>query len=238
MTLLTKYTAIFAFCFFAVACGEPPVTDRGSGSGGTAGSGGGSGAAGSGGESRNFLPEFMFPDDCNVGPAQPSECRCTRRCGVQALSQCTRGTGLQVTKRLGVAGGNIDNALRLTVPGGALRSTTRVSVVETGWDPPSNFIDWSPIYLVDFGGEPLATSALFDLPVSNTGNTLPREIRVFRSPTGDGEWEPLSDSYMNAGFVQASLLGAGALIAGYWESELGACDDGAGGTFGTGGTDG
>jgi hypothetical protein len=157
-------------------------------------------------------------------PPQPG-CPCTRRPGNGNSYLCPMGVGQKSYAYVGSDGGSLllsgqqsvksGVQFELTIPPGALDTLTLISVEETDLPPPSGLLDWSPIYLVEPRGLPLAKVAGLQIPWSSNVNQVPKTLAIYaRDENGTCGWKPLIDSYTNAGFEQASLTQLGYLLVG------------------------
>ena len=211
------------------------------GSGGALGTGGTLGSGGAGGTTVGQLCPVLTTPTNPPGPVPPPPgCACTRRPGTGNSYLCPMGTNETVTASVGSGGGSISlegqqgdtsgATFRLDIPPGALGQDTRISITETSVPPPSGFMDWSPVYLIEPRGLKLAKVAALRIPwSSNLMGTIPRLAIYEREETGSCQFSPLVDSYTNAGFEQASLTQLGYLIVGTAStSALANCGVGAG----------
>jgi hypothetical protein len=209
------------------------VGDGGSGTGGVVGYGG-SGTGGSPGifdASVDAVAGLACPALTEAtsspppAPPQPG-CPCTRRPGQGNSYLCPMGVGQTAYAYIGSDGGSIDLLgqqgaksnvpFGLTIPPGTLDAETLISVTETDLTPPSGFLDWSPVYLVEPRGLSLHKVAGLQIPWSSnaTSSTLSTLTIYARDENGSCGWKPLVDSSTNAGFDQASLTAFGYLFVG------------------------
>lgn len=159
-------------------------------------------------------------------PAAPQPgCPCTRRPGNGNSYLCPMGVGQKSYAYVDSAGGTLSLSgqqsvksgvpFELTIPPGALDTLTLISVEETDLPPPSGLLDWSPVYLVEPRGLPLAKVAGLQIPWSSNFNQVPKTLAIYaRDENGTCGWKPLIDSYTNAGYEQASLTELGYLFVG------------------------
>jgi hypothetical protein len=157
-------------------------------------------------------------------PPQPG-CPCTRRPGAGNSYLCPMGVGQKSYLYLDASGGSVillgqqsaktNVPFALTFPPGAVNTLTLVSIEETDLPPPSGFLDWSPVYLVEPRGLALAKVAGLQIPWSSNVSQIPSTLAIYaRDENGTCGWKPLIDSYTNAGFEQASLTELGYLFVG------------------------
>jgi hypothetical protein len=165
----------------------------------------------------------------DASPVAPVNCPCTRRSGAGTSFMCPAGAGQSQAMTIGTAGGKVTLAgqeatqtgvpFSLTIPPGALASDTMITVTETSVSPPADFVDYSPIYLV----QPAALTTTVALPIvigwanksglSAGGPSAP--LAIYAAPDVAGPFTRLPDSYVNAGFMQGSIKAFGAFFSGY-----------------------
>jgi hypothetical protein len=162
------------------------------------------------------------PDARQVSPV---DCPCTRRPGPGTSIRCPVGVGQATTMTIGPEGGKIflDGQQRratgvpfsVEVPPTALDTATPITVMETTIPPPSDFIDYSPIYYL----QPVNVMTTIPMPItigwSNKDGTVGGDLAVYAGPDGTGPFVRVPDSYLNAGFMQASIKQFGAFFVGY-----------------------
>jgi hypothetical protein len=168
------------------------------------------------------------PDEAPVvgggggGPAPEPACPpCSRRPGANASLRCPRGADETETALLGVDGGELTLigqqgdasgvTFRLQVPPGALSGGVTVRLTESSAAPPADFIDYSPVYVLEPTDLELVSAAKLTVPFGNGDGTY-SGLAVYVAPTEAGPFEPLADSYMNAGFMQATTTRFGAFV--------------------------
>jgi hypothetical protein len=149
-------------------------------------------------------------------------CGCTRRPGAGNASQCPAGVGEFVSTDIGPEGGTIAIAGRqgpesgvnasLTFPPAALAQPTTIVLTETAIPPPSDFIDWSPVYEVEPLGLDLGAATAVQFPWSNLGGFVP-PLSIWFSSDGSC-FARLPDSYTNAGFEMGSTRKLGYFLVG------------------------
>lgn len=196
----------------AGSAGAGGVTAPSGGTSGTAAPGGNAGTAGRSGAVTG------------LGGAPGSACPCTRRLDAPTSSKCPRGADESVTMRVGPEGGILKLsgqqarasgvAFELHIPPRALANAVAITVTELREPPPAGFSDWSPLYRVEPAGLVLNGAAALRVPWSNVDGEVNRALTTYAAPTSAGPYEPLSDSYVNAGFTQASLHRLGFLFVG------------------------
>jgi hypothetical protein len=165
------------------------------------------------------------PSGCTFTPADPQVtsttvqtpgCRCTRRPGPGHSWECAVGAGESVTQTIGPEGGTVQLVgqqgkssgvpFSISLPPGALAAPTTITITETTLPPPSAFIDYSPVYLVEPLGLPLEKLAFVKIPWGSTQGLQECGIAIYtRAESGDCAFAPLGDSYVNAGFNQGSI---------------------------------
>lgn len=211
----------------ASGCGSGTLTDpHGGGGGGAGGQGGsgvlatscnnlgaGTGTAGSGGVATG-----------GSGGFDGRACRCSRRPGENNSWMCPPGTGKVVTAEVGPAGGTVlldgtpatlGAALKLEIPINALAQTVTIQVTELTTPPPQPYMDASPIYDLQPAGLTFATPPLLTIPYTNVSGIIPRELAAYLSTDGCASFARIGDSYIDAGFLRASLSQLGQVFSGY-----------------------
>ena len=184
--------------------------------------------------------------DASGSPAEAT-CLCTRRPGPTEAVECPRGVNETASATIGPSGGTVTIEgqqgivsgvpFSLRVPPGAVASDTTITVTETAMAPPDGFADWSPVYRIDPIDLILSEPASLTIPFSNasgvsvsagpTGaapgsSATAASLAVFWSSSSDPcTLAPLSSSYVNAGFMQATVSQGGYAIVG--EVGSGAC---------------
>jgi hypothetical protein len=219
--------AVAGGLFAPGACG-PHVVEVGdlpqAGSAGTAGAAGTSGTGGTsagGDEGQGGAPEPVIPECEFSWPPRgdepyTDEARCTRNPDGNTGFMCPTGTGVSVTKSVGRAGATVSlsgtpstlgSAVELTIPPNALSETVDITITETIVVTPSGFSDWSPLYYFS-SSEPVsfATPAQIKMPSTKGNGVGDPLLSVYWSSEPDScALAPLADSYVNAGFMQASV---------------------------------
>ena len=207
----------------------------GGATGGTWGYGGGFGTGGSSGTfdaSVDAVGGLACPGlpalTSSPAPVPPYPgCPCTRRPGAGNSYLCPMGVGQKSYFYLDSSGGNLillgqqsaksNIPFALNIPPGAVDKLTLISVEETDLPPPSGFLDWSPVYLIEPRGLSFAKVAGVQIPWSSnlTQAPGPGTLAIYaRDENGSCKWNRLIDSYTNAGFEQASLTQLGYLFVG------------------------
>lgn len=152
-------------------------------------------------------------------------CPCTRRPGVGNSYLCPMGVGQKSYLYLDASGGDVillaqqsaksNIPFALSIPPGAVDKQTLISIEETDLPPPSGFLDWSPVYLVEPRGLSFTKVAGVQIPWSSNLTQVPKTLAIYaRDENGSCGWKALIDSYTNAGFEQASLTQLGYLFVG------------------------
>ena len=138
--------------------------------------------------------------------------------------QCARGVGESISQSIGVAGGSVQLTarqgassgvdFRIDVPPTTLQADVDVQITETTNPPPADFVDYSPIYLVQPSA--LSSQLQIDLTVPFGGNDgeIPPTLAIYAAADPAGPFERVLDSYINAGFLQGSITHFGAFFAG------------------------
>ena len=152
-------------------------------------------------------------------------CPCTRRPGAGNSYLCPMGVGQKSYFYVDSSGGNVgligqqsaktNIPFGLTIPPGAVDKLTLISVEETDLPPPSGFLDWSPVYLVEPRGLSFSKVAGVQIPWSSNLTQIPSTLGIYaRDENRTCEWKRLIDSSTNAGVEQASLTQLGYLFVG------------------------
>ena len=156
-------------------------------------------------------------------PPDPSPCHCTRRPGPGTSFRCPAGADEQASALIGPAGGVVELSgqqgrgvpFSLKIPPRALAAPRRITVTETSTPPPADFIDFSPIYRVDPIDLALTVPGEWQVPWGNFEGDTPRDLALYWSPSGaPTSFTRLPDSFVNAGFNQASARNGGFLFVG------------------------
>ena len=167
----------------------------------------------------------------NTSPGEAvAGCPCTRRPGPGNSYLCLAGANEATSQTIGPAGGTLrligqqgsksEVPFLLTVPPGALKTAVKITVTETDLPPPVGFVDFSPIYHLQPDDLALQKIAALQIPQGTSGDTVPRELAVYRNPIANTcGFTKLGDSYLNAGFEQASLSHGGYLFVGIPKTE-------------------
>jgi hypothetical protein len=119
------------------------------------------------------------------------------------------GGAITLPGRQGIVSGV---SAQVTFAPGAIATPTTITLIETAIAPPSDLLDWSPVYLVEPAGLALANPAALRLPDSNSLSTV-SELSIWFSADGSC-FTRIPDSYTNAGFEQGSTSQLGYLIVG------------------------
>ena len=221
-------------------------TSSAGGSGGTAGVQGTAGAGGAliatsgvGGDagSGSTAVASAPPSEpvCDVVPpvptenAPPANCGCTRRPGPGNSPSCPVGANESVTVTVGPSGGTIvlwgqqgkgsGAPMRLDIPAGALSVDTAITITETSFSPPASFIDYSPVWQLAPVGLTFDKPVKIIMPWGNEDGTVDGPLASYWSADGCA-WEKVPDSYVNAGFENASIVRLGYGFVGYPKTSL------------------
>jgi hypothetical protein len=177
--------------------------------GGSGGSGGAGGSGGSGGVGGNV---------CTT----PLDCPCTRRPGIGNCFICPMGKG-QSNSAIGSARVGVSLVLYaqqgagvpffLTVPPRALPSDVRITVTETTIAPPFDYVDYSPVYVIESSLPALLPMQLL-VPYSNKSGDV-ANLAIYYASDPSGPFSRVADSNVSAGFIEGSISQFGALFVGY-----------------------
>lgn len=151
-----------------------------------------------------------------------ASCGCSRRTSRSAID-CPEGLGEYAVTTVDANGGAVSLegrqgifsgvAAEVTFPPDAFAAPTAITLIETALLPPTDLLDWSPVYLVEPRGLALTSPAAVRLPWGNLPTELVSDLSIWFSPDGIC-FTRLSDSYTNAGFEQGSIAQLGFLIVG------------------------
>jgi hypothetical protein len=221
------------------------AADDGGGAGGA--SGGATESGGTGGDVDNSggvagftpdmpvvkcVPEPLTGRNPKDLPA-PTFCPCTRRDGQGSLN-CPVGAGKYAGAMIGPTGGEVvlDGTpstkgvpVKLTIPYGALTEPHVITITETRCNVPHDFHDWSPVYQIDPPDLVFVTPASIELPfdAKDPAPNFPGAFQVDPSlsiyVSRGGAWNRVPDSYVNAGFSQATVSQLGSFFVGYPKPE-------------------
>jgi len=150
-------------------------------------------------------------------------CPCTRRPGPGNSYKCPVGANAFSRRTIGPAGGTVTLVGRqgaasgvnfmLSIPPGALSQPTLITVTETNLSPPAGFVDFSPVYHVEPDGLSFAQIAALQVPQGSNLSLVPIDLAIYQSAADDTcAFQPIADSYTNAGFEQSSLTRTGYLF--------------------------
>jgi hypothetical protein len=158
-----------------------------------------------------------------VGPGSQEPCYCTRRPGRGTSFRCPMGVDEEVSAVIGSAGGTVSLTgqqgrglpFSLRIPPTALAEPQKITITETSTPPPASFTDYSPVYRVEPVGLELAVPGELRVPWGNRDGSVARDLALYWSPSGEpSSYVRLADSYVNAGFNQASARNGGYLFVG------------------------
>jgi hypothetical protein len=111
----------------------------------------------------------------------------------------------------------------LDVPPHAFDAEVTITITETTLAPPATFVDYSPVYRVAPSEGTSAFPILIVVPWGNRDGAVSGSLSVYTAEDENSPFERVPDSYINAGFMQASVRHFGLFFAGYPKSgaELG-----------------
>src|SRR5260370_42699673 len=99
----------------------------------------------------------------------------------------------------------------LTIPPGALASDTIITVTETKVPPPADFVDYSPIYLVQPAGLTTPVALPIVIGWANKSGLAAggpsAAFAMYPAPDAPGPFPRLPGRFANAGFLPRSLTG-------------------------------
>jgi hypothetical protein len=117
--------------------------------------------------------------------------------------------------------------ISLDIPPTALDAPTTIVVTETDTAPPEGFVDYSPVYRIEPARTEFAVRAEIMVPYGNMTTLINNSLSIYQALDDSSRFERISDSYINAGFLQGSLTRTGLVFAGYPEMDS---DPACGGT--------
>lgn len=113
----------------------------------------------------------------------------------------------------GQQGASSGVGFRIEVPPNALAEAIEITITETSEPPPADLVDYSPIYRI----EPSDIGARFPIkltvPFGGNDGSIPRTLGIHLADDVTGPFEPITDNYVNAGFLQGSTERFGAFLA-------------------------
>lgn len=216
--------------------GAPSQGGSGGSGGGVAGAdqgagGGGTAKAGAGGETSQptetscAAPTAVDFTGAPGGAQQPQPCACTRRPGSGTSWQCPIGVGQSASATIGPKGGTVSLygqqgagsgvAFELVIPPTALDHDVKITIVETSEAPLGSFVDFSPVYRIEPTDLTFAVPVKVRIPWGNSLTQVSNALSIYWAGGCGGTFERVPDSYVNAGFNQASTKQLGWAIVGY-----------------------
>lgn len=150
-------------------------------------------------------------------------CPCSRRPGANNSFKCARGVGESITSVVGPDGGLVSLLgqqgessgveFSIDVPPNSFSDDVEVRITETTDPPPADLIDYSPIYRVEPDDVAAEFPMALTVPAGGNDGVIPQTLAVYFAADADSPFEPLGDSYINAGFMQASTTRFGLFLA-------------------------
>jgi hypothetical protein len=158
--------------------------------------------------------------------AVATTCPCSRRAEAPISMQCPRGSDRAIAMNVGPDGGSIALSgtrqtqaqgvpVKLDIFAGSLENETKITLLESSLSPPDGFVDWSPVYVIEPTGLDFVQGSGITIPWRNSLQEIDDSLAIYFAETADGPFEKLADSYVNAGFSQATALKAGYFFVGY-----------------------
>jgi len=115
-------------------------------------------------------------------------------------------------------------AFELVIPPTALDHDVTITIVETSEAPLGSFVDFSPVYRIEPTDLTFAVPVKVKIPWGNSLNQVSKALSIYWAQGCGGTFERVPDSYVNAGFNQASTNKLGWAIVGYErDPSLAAC---------------
>ena len=208
-----------------ITTGGAGATGGPDGSGATGGSGGagGSGATGGGGGAGAAGASGGSGGAGGTACTTPMDCPCTRRPGIGNCFRCPMGAGESLSAVVDArTGGGFQLRAQqgagvpffINIPAMALTTDTKVTVSETAIPPPIDYVDYSPVYVLEPFISTLRPMKLI-VPYSNKSGDVPASLSIYFANDPSGPFSRVEDSYVNAGFMEGSITRFGALFVGY-----------------------
>jgi hypothetical protein len=100
----------------------------------------------------------------------------------------------------------------VNIPPRALATDAKVTVTETAIPPPIDYVDYSPVYVIE---SPIPTSLPLQLlvPYSNK-MAAPANLSIYFASDPNGSFSRVQGSTLSAGFIEGSISQFGALFVG------------------------
>lgn len=158
------------------------------------------------------------------GGVASQDCKCTRRPAGAPSRRCPWGSGSSSSEAIGEQGGivrlsgtlsTVGVATQLKIPAGALQESIQLTITELKTAPPAGYVDYSPVYRVDPLDLMLESPGEIILGFSNQDGLIPNALSIYHADTPEGPFTRIPDSYINAGFLQATLMRGGYYFASY-----------------------
>jgi hypothetical protein len=140
--------------------------------------------------------------------------------------KCAVGVGETTTQVIGPEGGVValharqgissGVGFRVEIPPGLLPERVEIRITEMAAPPPADLVDFSPIYHVEPDLDVIRTgqsSIKLTLPYGNNDGEIPASLGVYFRPDATLPFEPIPDSYINAGFLQGTWERTGMFLA-------------------------
>lgn len=165
-----------------------------------------------------------------TAPEPPAECPCSRRPTAPPSMYCPHGINSSVSLPVGPEGATIEVTdtpstdaagvpFRVIIAPGTFASSVDITASEKSLPPPDGFFDVSPVYRIEPDGLAFPNGAAITVPWTVPSGDVPQAIAIYYAESPGGPWERMADSYMNAGFEQATLTRSGYFMAAYPKTE-------------------
>ena len=125
-----------------------------------------------------------------------------------AVIDARNGGGLGLFGQQGAGG-----PLWLVIPPMALTTDVRITVTETAIPPPIDFIDYSPVYVVECS-IPTSRPLQLVVPYSNKSADV-QNLAIYFASDASGPFSRVVDSSVSAGFIEGSISQFGTFFVGH-----------------------
>lgn len=173
--------------------------------------------------------DAVCEDPSGPAPVVLNECPCTRRDQQQPDPSCPAGADYAMARTLGPTGGELEisgtafTSGRISViakiPAAALRAPTDVVLTELSLPTPDGLVDYSPVFKLSPTSLVLEAPGEIRFPGANKASAQ-APLAIYYARELGQPFTKLLDSYVNAGFYQATLTRGGYYVVGFPETLL------------------
>ncbi len=100
----------------------------------------------------------------------------------------------------------------VTIPPRALATDAKVTITETTIPPPIDYIDYSPVYVLE-SSIPTSLPLQLVVPYSNKSSDV-ANLSIYFASDPSGPFSRVADSAVSAGFIEGSISQFGAFFVG------------------------